>query len=394
MFNLIRSCTVSILIFHACIGFADGQRLSYLYNQLIHATGYKVRLAAALEIGKIADGSVANHLLQAFEDEPNQAVRLAILEAMANIPSVAIFPPLLYLQSDAILTQEERRFIGEILLTHRDHLPVDMWESWALVSNQPRKRSLAAFGIAIGSTNPTHPWLLHLMQDPDPMVRKQAFLAALSVSKSNDATVCAHAKNHNDPWIANKAKQCLQGNPSSQPLQTIARIPLFETNPRVALEDIEQFFETQAIMWRQSAPKPYTPQPQKQHRDIDVVYYDAKPTTTMEALPQKQKAYPEKDQAMVTAKMNAVFSQMNHCYAKALSQKPTLKGELHFFIGLQASGHVARMEIQKNTLADPTCMTCMKEALKNVQFEKLTSDAFEATYRFTFTPPKKKKIEF
>ncbi|MEZ4820561.1 MAG: hypothetical protein R3A45_12045 [Bdellovibrionota bacterium] len=45
------------------------QRVEFLYDQLIQASSFKARIAAAQELGKISNGSMAPYLEQAFENE-------------------------------------------------------------------------------------------------------------------------------------------------------------------------------------------------------------------------------------------------------------------------------------------------------------------------------------
>ena len=116
--NIIKSLLWILLWMNPLQSFAQTgpEKVQMLLHSLESESDYKVRIAAAQALSQIADGSIADWMVRAFRKENNEAVRLAILFSISEIPDERILSPLIELDHEEILSQRERTLIEQIII--------------------------------------------------------------------------------------------------------------------------------------------------------------------------------------------------------------------------------------------------------------------------------------
>src|ERR1051326_1838315 len=147
------------------------KRVDYLLETLKNHSDYKVRMAAASELGKVADGTVADWMIQSFRKEENPAVRLSILYSIGHIPDERILPPMLELATQEFLAGDEQLAIERVVWNFRRAVVSNAWGQSLLQSKEREVRALSAYLLGLVSDTTAVPVLVVGLHDPIANVR-------------------------------------------------------------------------------------------------------------------------------------------------------------------------------------------------------------------------------
>ena len=211
LFTVLITFALSFFIVSSTSVWASSvQRVEFLYDQLIQASSFKARIAAAQELGKISNGSMAPYLEQAFENEDEEAVRISILEAMAHIPDQKIIQSLLYICFHHVLSAQEQQVIKVVLWNHRQSFLISEWALHAFSSPYDKQRAMAFWILSIVGDKQVLPFLIKGIEDQSPIVLKRLAMSLQEFPSVETKQACQSLVNSSIRSVQSMGHFCIK----------------------------------------------------------------------------------------------------------------------------------------------------------------------------------------
>jgi HEAT repeat protein len=383
-------------------------KVEFLLKTLENADDFKVRIAAADGLGKIADGTVADWMARAFRQETNPAVRLAILYAIGQIPDHRILPPVLEVANEEVLSEKEFLAVERILWNFRNAFAVDQWEKAVTLSTDRAERATAAWLLGIAGKPSSLHALLSALSDRAAYVRLRAVQGIARLGMRDGQPACARlARRDPDIAVRRAAANCV----GVIQLTLSGSLPE-ERNHRVSLKSDLSGLETAAVTpetFRDYLKKNVNP------RVVDLA---AATLRSNEAEERKDRTIRliESERIRKTFKLDATLvtaylfrtselnrlretvrdeaGNVNQCYLDGLKKNRKLGGSVTLRFRILETGMVSTVEIPSATLPDEEVKSCIARKVKAIRFPPVPLAFVTMNYTFTFAPPKDEKIEF
>lgn len=378
------------------------KKVEFLLNLLESDQDYKVRIAAAEELGKVADGTLADWMVRAFRKEKNSAVRLAMLYAIGQIPDHRIIPPLLELAHEEFLREKEILAVERILWNFRSAIHRKSWEKSLFESSHRKERAMAAWILGVVGNKQTASNLHAGLKDPSAFVRTRAIQGLGRIGSPQSLPYCENTKKSDpDATVRLAARTCL----SLIQLQQKRKLPKEKThrlNLNVDLYGLKKSSITPKL-FRKYQQKNVNP------REVDEAVASLRPAETESrydrSIPLIESELLHQiiqvDAFMITNYAFAVFeiqklkrfirdqlNEINQCYLGQLKKNKNLKGSVITDFQVKKSGKVTEVQAEEGTLSNGNVRECIANHLKELRFPKLPIDSVEMNYTFVFQPPK------
>ncbi len=385
------------------------KKVEFLMQRLEGASDYKVRLAAASALGKIADGTVADWMLRAFRKEDNAAVRLAILYAVAEIPDHRMISPLIELAQQELLSESELRLTEQILWNYRTAFDLDQWKETLLHSPDRSEKALSAWILGVTAGPPYLPALQSVLQDASPIVRVRAVQAIGKMGNDGGKSFCRRAERDEDASVQKAAANC------------IAVIDLTRRGdlPRNQQHRIPMKLDLYGLQTASVTPQLYRAYTQKNvnPRAVDVAVATLRTKTTAEQRRQERVIHLiNREQLYQFFKINVVLitaipfqardlerlreaardqaGYVNHCYVEGLKSNRNLGGTVTVQFKVLRNGSIESASIENATMTDASVQSCILARVKGIHFPTVPINYVTMKYTYSFTPPKDEKFEF
>jgi hypothetical protein len=406
---LLLGFLVRVLSWQEALSLEGASKVDYFYKTMEGASDYKVRIAAAGELGKYADGSVADWMARAFRREENPAVRLAILYAIGQIPDHRILPPLLELAQQELLKEGELLAIERILWNFRAAVAAESWERAVVESSDRSERAMAAWltGV-IGRPSGLHV-LLAASRDRDPYVRLRALLGITLLGMKEAIPFCDEiGRTDTDPLVARTATN------GSSILQQIERGDLpMEKNHKVDLKIDLYGLIPQSVtpeLFRDYLGKNVNPRPieiaasslhqpslveERGDRTVPLVNDERfRRTLRLDASLRMNRPVGSVDADRLREVIRNRAPEVNRCYVEGLKRNRHLGGTVSLRLRIGADGNVPSVESIGATLPDAEVRACIESKVREIRFPPIPIDLLWMNTTFSFEPPKDQKFDF
>jgi len=362
-------------------------------------SSFKVKIAAANQLAKISNGSLLPHLKKAFIDEHHPAVRMAVLDAISQIPDAETIPTMVYLNFHDILSIGEQTHIQSVIWQHRKLFSTSQWTRHALSSPLDKERAIAFWILGtIGSKNIT-PTLVKGLKDTSPLVQKR-ILSMLPHYPSPDSLKGCRALVGQGPGSVNAmAKLCLSliKQRMKAPYQPVFHTPgTHGPVVEIALSPsiIGSYFQehgiginsrdTVASHMPTLTPVKIASFSKKQNIDVTVIASNGREVGDFRS----------QDMALVDNFIKTNTPLLHACYLKQLKKSPSLKGSITLSFQIQASGHLTHAGILEKTLSNRRLEQCVKQKFLELSFPSIHQAELQGQYTFHFHPPENQFFEF
>ncbi len=382
------------------------ERVRMLVNALEHDNDFKVRIAAAQALAKLADGTVADWMIRAFRHDDNDAVRLTILYAVAEIPDEKIVPPLIELANQEILSPKERLVIEQILWNFRECFHVSSWIAEALNSNEISMKKTAVWVLGIVGEETMVPIFEKLTGYPMEDIQAMSLESLSKIGDAKALAVCqAFPTESVPPQVKRAAQHCILSN---QLLIQNPNARVFRKKMPIALDTAKK---------KCVKPSTYLTYLNKNvnQREVDVALTFLQPqSSTANAvekpikLIQREKIntfqlivdmvsqydFDIKDLEVLKTIIRENSNGIDGCYLRELPNSPALKGDIKTFFKILRTGEVSHVKITDSTLNNNAVEKCILEELNRFEFPSLPLEHVDLVYTFSFTPPGKTTVIF
>jgi hypothetical protein len=393
-----------ILLFPAlAFSQAGPDRVRMLVNSLETDSDYKVRIAAAQALSQIADGSVADWMVRAFRKDDNEAVRLAILYSISEIPDQRILSPLIELAFQEVLSGKERLVLEQIIWNFREIFNTSVWIAEAHNSSDPAIKSVAIWLLGIIGESDMTPILINLAGSSNEDIQVKS-LEALSKMGTSAAMEFCRSK-LTEPLathVIRAAKVCEQMN-----------------NLSISKKTNQTFRKKMVLMLDGIKKNSFKPSNFSSYlnknlngREVDRAIAFLKPTgsvmvseKTVKLIEQEKiqtfqlvvdlvskYEFDSRDLEILKSIVRENSNSLDHCYVSELKNNPTLKGEIKTFFKILKSGTLAQIKITESSLKSEPVESCMLTELAQFEFPNLPVEYVNLIYTFSFTPPKATQV--
>lgn len=384
------------------------QRVEFLLNNLEKAGDYKVRMAAATELGKIADGTLGDWMLRAFRREDNKAVRLATLYAVAQIPDHRILPPLMELWLQELLSEGEQRAVETMLWNFRSAFALTDWELATTTVPDASERALAAWLLGIVGDSTAIPYLKAASRDPAPLVRRRALQAVGNLGSQKGKDICASStRTDRDPTVRELAESCL----SRLALLQEGKLPLNKTHRTDLRNDLTGLSPNSVTLesFRAYRRKNVNPRAvevaaatlqenfaeEREDKSVKLVDHERMLRTIhFDAVLYTAHPFSKVDLNRLREVVRDEAGHINQCYLAALRENRKLGGDITVDFTVLKSGTVSTTSIEEATLPSAKACECIVQKVHKIRFPSLPISMVKMRYTFSFTPPKDEKYEF
>jgi len=402
-----------VLFFTAAFAQDPGKRIDFLLDKLTSAGDFKVRIAAAQELGKIGDGTVADWMLSSFRKEKNGAVRLAILSSIGKIPDERILPPLVYLTTQTPLQESELLVVEQTLWTFRGAIDAPSWEKTLTKGNSAHERGLAAWILGLSQNSGSIKSLYQGCKDNDASVRAQSYRALGLLGSSAEKDFCSKgALQEQNPSVKQAATNCnalidaikskrlpANRNPLVQVNQEVKDIPagsfgtsayrqhLAAKQPRPVKKTDELLAAVENL--RENGPEI------REERSVPIMEsQEIHPTMRMKADASGDFDFYAQDIAVLRATMKSRAKNIDDCYLDLLRRKIKIEGDLKIAVTVAGSGQVNQVDYLKNSLDHRELRACVSDVIKKTSFPNTGFKQVTVNYQFTFIAPKNTQLNF
>jgi hypothetical protein len=386
---------------------AGESRIDYLLRTLETAPDYKVRIAAATELGKKSDGTVADWILRAFRKEKNAAVRLATLYGVGHIPDALIIPPLLELMGEELLSDQEILIVEKIIWNFRSAIAKYLWAAALLESSDLNERATGAYLFGIVGDSSVLPMLSYGMKDPSATVRKRSIQAIGRIGSRDGLALCKKALSDADATVRRVADTCIgeiqmasQGSvPKNYQRRVDLKIDLYGLQkdgmtPKLMQAYLKRNMNPRALDVALAALRSEKSE-DRADKSIQLIRGDdSKNSLKFNVRIFTMHDFPKADLNRLREVVKDNVGYVNQCYVTALKRDKKLSGEVTTQFIVLSSGAVSTVDILESTLPDKSVDPCIRERVKTLKFPEIPLKFVTMKYTFTFVPPKDEIHEF
>lgn len=401
----IRNKILGLILLFPALAFsqAGSDRVRMLVNALENDSDYKVRIAAAQALSQIADGSAADWMVRAFRKDTNDAVRLAILYSISEIPDQKILSPLIELANQEVLSPKERIVIEQILWNFKEVFNTSAWIAEALNSNDVQMKRISIWILGIVGDANLVPVFEKLTESSHEEIQVQSF-ESLSKAGSQEALDFCKQKQQEQliPQVARAAKYCEQMN-SLLIGKKMTSDRTFRKKMVVVLDDVQKnslkpsnfsSYLNKNLNGRQvdqavAFLRPIS-SPASSEKTVKLIQQEKIQTFQLVVDLVSKYEFDSRDLEILKSIVRENSYALDHCYVNELKNHPTLKGDIKTFFKIQKSGELSQIKISESTLKNEDVENCMLFELAKFEFPKLPVDFVNLIYTFSFTPPKQK----
>lgn len=389
-----------IFFFNIASSLASPDRLRFLLDQLISEdSSYKVKIAAASELGQISNGSLILPLTDAFTDESHDAVRLSILDAIANIPDQETLPALLYLNFHELLSSKEQLLIQKLVWNHRDHFTTSQWAYHALSSPFDKQRALAYWVLGTVGTQDILPILIKGLEDESSLVQKRILSLLPHFPTITSKKGCEKFLKNHAGSTKSMASLCLSLIKSRQKksYKPVFRTPSTKEpiiNIAISPDVIGDYFKKNQSNMVADRAFPTFNFNTKTTKRVSHSHKKQIANTIIQSNLNAPKDFRNEDIKVIQAFIYTKLPLIQHCYKRELKTAPTLKGSITISFEIQSDGTLRNTKTSAQTLESPNVENCVVKRFKELHFPKVNQASVEGTYQFHFAPPEKQFYKF
>ncbi|HLG20087.1 MAG TPA: HEAT repeat domain-containing protein [Bdellovibrionota bacterium] len=402
--------TLAILIAATQLGHSleGSAKIEYLMRELEHGSDYKVRMAAANALGKVADGTVADWMIRALRREDHPAVRLATIYAVGQIPDHRVIAPVLELAHEELLSQGEMLAVERVLWNLRPAIHLSSWIDYMLSAPERGDRAMAAWLVGVTGDASALPALRQVLKDGSAHVRSRAAQAIGRIGSVQGKIDCQRAATKDpDASVLQAGRQCL----TLIGLQQSGRIPQgnwHRVNLKVDLYGMQTGVVTPET-YKNYLRKNVNP------RAVDVAVATLR-ASQAEIREDRSVHLIEHEQLLRTFRLDATMltsyifepadlgrlrqavreetPRINRCYIDAVRKNRKLRGNVTVEFRVLNSGRVSNASVKNATLQDIAIQNCIVDEVQKIPFPQIPVRYVKMQYTFSFTPPKDEKFEF
>jgi hypothetical protein len=388
----------------------DGaQKVEFLLQTLETSKDYKVRLAAAEELGKIADGTLADWMVRQFRKEDNGAVRLRILYSIAQIPDHRIIPPLIELLRQEFLSDKEFLAIQRILWNFREAIQITAWENALSTAKDSFEKATAAWILGVVAANSSFPLLVAATKTAVGYVRLRAVQGLALYRSSRAIPVCQRlAESDLDPKVRSSASNCVgvlhmasRGSvPPERDHRTNLKLDLYglevqSVTPQMFAKYLRRNVNPRELDAVASALSRPTEAEERLDRTIEIVRDEQlMQTLRLDAQMVTQHSVFLVDLEEMRRIVRSEANQIQGCYRELLKREPKARGDISAHFKVMQNGRVADVQTTSQHFGDKTMAACVAKQIQGLQFPRLPINFVSMNYRFSFSLPKDERYEF
>ncbi len=200
---------------------ADSQKVERLLAAM-KDDSFKVRLQAAVLLGRVSDTRAADVLIEAVGSDPHYTVRAAAANALANLGEPRAIPHILRriaIDNEPFVREEAMRALGKY--ARSDALP---YVVAAFRSPDVRVRKQALDYVAAEPNTQVEPVLMQALGDESREVFGIAAAAVRRLPKAEQLALLKRAIDHREPSVRRGAIEVLQQQASDEGTQLILEV--------------------------------------------------------------------------------------------------------------------------------------------------------------------------
>ncbi|MCB0271544.1 MAG: HEAT repeat domain-containing protein [Bdellovibrionales bacterium] len=374
-------------------------RVRFLVDELVSSSNFKVRIAAAQELGKIGNGTIATYLEKAFEDENNEAVRLSILDALAQIPDIRSIKSVLYLTFQHLMTTTETSEIKKIVWNHRNIFDKDLWSIEALSSPYEEQRALSFWILSLLDDQTLEPIIIKGIVDPSTIVQKRVLMSLIEFPSQQSQEACAVLLQSTLKSIQSMAQLCVQTitykksnlyKPSyKQPIPSITKI-----DQLLLPSNLQTYLQNKKVDLKYDGQKTVLLPTRTKNTDVRFQSKEIIASTVVQSDLATNQNFSKLDIEIVKSFIKRKFPLIQGCYENMLSAHPDLKGQVGVSIQITSEQKPSGIKIITDTIKKKDLTSCILERLKKLVFPAIAQAHITADYTFYFAPPEKRTYIF
>ncbi len=386
---------------------SGAERVRSLVDTLEHDPDFKVRIAAAQALSKLADGTVADWMIRAFRKDNNDAVRLTILDSISRIPDVRILSPLIEVANQEILSSKERMLIEQIVWNYREIIHAPSWIAMAMQNGDNDMKKIAVWVLGNICDQNMIPIFEKVLENAPEDVQIQIYQALSKTGSPRALEICKEAE-QNEP--ARSVLPAIRFCQSMTSLIIQKKIKLETTTHKKLNVDLQE------IAKRSYKPNNFLTYLQKNlnKRQIEVAMTFLQPLSGKSSTDKSVKLieretmltfqlvvdmnskyeFDTKDLEVLKSIIRENSNSIDQCYMKEFAKDNKLKGDVKTQFKIKKTGEIQNTEIVLSTLKNELVENCVLAELKNFEFPALPIDHVNMIYTFTFTPPRQAQIQY
>ncbi|HMQ10864.1 MAG TPA: AgmX/PglI C-terminal domain-containing protein [Oligoflexia bacterium] len=366
-------------------------QIDLLLEKLDSNADYKIKIASAIQLGKISNGSVAPHLASAYKKQKNKAVRLSIIQAISQIPDSQALAQLIYLKNSAFLNKNEKIIVAQTLWSFRNVIDEQSWvDHFQINSNSSKKLDALWVLSAIDSNFIKNNITDILSKSNQPSYTAGILDTFIYFSSPEYKKLCELYVNQQNSRLSLKAKMCLQS--IKQPVQYKKQInqEILQTE---TFAFTSQYFESHNPS-KKSSNLFNTPvlasldksaglsQKNSKYTDIQFkgkqIYTEDFDPSSLEKL---ESYGGELELIRNTIKKN--MHLFDSCY-EILGNHNQVKGNLNMEFEVFSSGKMDNLKYLKNSINDKALQKCFANGMKKMHFDQINLKSIKVQYTFSF----------
>lgn len=386
----IRHCIFAIfLIVH--LSYSKNQ-IDLLLEKLNSDADYKIKIASALKLGKISNGSVAPHLASAYKKQNNKAVRLSIIQAISQIPDSQALAQLIYLKNSAFLNKNEKIILAQTLWSYRNVIDEQSWIDHFQINSNLQKKLDALWVLSAIESKFVHNNINNILSKSNRPSYTAGILETLSYfASAEDKKLCAPYTKQQNSRVNLKARMCIlsikqpivfkrQINQEILQTQTYAFSSQFFENHNPAKKS-SNLLNTSVLASIDNSVG--LSQKNSKYTDIQFkekqIYTADIDSTSLENL---ESYGGELESIRNTIKKNMHF--FDSCYEHLSSNNNKLKGKLNMEFEVFSSGKMDNLKYLKNSISNQSLQQCFASGMKKMHFNKINLKSIKVQYTFSF----------
>ncbi|MCI5073136.1 AgmX/PglI C-terminal domain-containing protein [bacterium] len=384
-------CIVYAVLFIFTTAYSKNQ-IDILLEKLNSDANYKIKIASALRLGKISNGSVAPHLASAYKKQKNRAVRLSIIQAISQIPDSQALAQLIYLKNSSFLNKNEKIILAQTLWSFRNTIDAQSWVDHFQINSSQQKKLDALWVLSAVENGFVKDNIHQILKKSERPSYTAGILEVLTYfSSPTHKKLCIPYTKQKNSRISLKAKMCMESikqpivfkkqiNQEILQTQTYAFTPqYFEShNPSKKSSNLLQSTVLASLDKSAGLAKKNS-----KLTDIDFkekqIYTENFDNTSLEKL---ENYGGELELIRNTIKKN--MHLFDTCYETLSQQDQQIKGKLNMEFEVFSSGKLDNLRYLKHSIRNKQLQKCFATNMKKIHFKQINLKSIKVQYTFSF----------
>ncbi len=380
-----KTIAMTLLAFNVLLA----NQVDLLLDQLEQAKDYKIKMASALKLGKVADGSVAHFMLESFRNQSNELVRLSILQGVSQIPDHRILAPLLHLKNSYFLKAKEQNKVNQTFWSFKNAVNSYAWNQVFHLSHDDQLKSTSLWLLSVIQFLPIKDLIHSYLDSSNENIKYHGIIALGLIGERKDLhLIDSMLGDKNSPKIQSAllfAKGRLESN-STHMVQLNKQIHLIEPQSFTPFQ-YDEYLKLIRVpsQIEQSILKLYpssvTQGNQKLisfENPIDLPYFKVN-AAYLDSI-----ANYGKDLSVYRQKIQSNSPLFLNCHREALNDQKDIYGHIIVNISVKQSGLIDKVDFVEDTIKSKAIERCFKKIIESTKFESTVLQSIEFQYSFYF----------